>query len=56
MAEPYDLNYYARKYAVAFKHAKKFKTNTNHWTHKKLKYALQDLKEAALKVDDANAI
>lgn len=56
MSEVRDLTFYAKRYAVAFKHSKKFKNNHNHWTHKKLKYALADLKEAALKVDDRNAI
>ena len=46
----------AKKYSVAWKQAKKHKDNTNHWTHKKLKYALQDLKEACLKLDDRDVI
>jgi len=46
----------ARKYSVAWKLSKKHKDHSNHWTHKKLKYALQDLKEACLKLDDRDAI
>lgn len=46
----------AKKYSVAWKHAKKHRDNPNHWTHKKLKYTLQDLKDACLKLDDRDAI
>lgn len=46
-----EVYVYAKKYAVAWKHSKKYKDKSNHWTHKKLKYALEDLKNAALKLD-----
>lgn len=52
MAEVRDINFYARRYAAAFKLFKKYKDNPNHWAGKRLKYAIIDLQEAALKVGD----